>query len=689
MDCVTATKDSYPFPTDVPLPTHQARELDPKDPRGLGYCYHGGSYTPIDDESFWSLFSDDILDTVRNESNCKQEASAWAPVIIAQQATFLLDTTTDFIDEPETKSPQPSPSTKASSTPTEVLVDPFQVTSQSGDEQKLSQSESSTKLSLIVVSTSPTIAVSVTTESSPDRTTTSGMKQSLEASVSPSDQSSPPSQDDNEAPSSDSRGAKATASADEVSKSQISRPTASDNDIPDSSAQSALFQPAATPKTSQLEVLNSLIQDVGQQQSSVGLSASTGERPPTLTLEGVTATPDALSGYVLGEQTLRAGEPAITVSGTKISLASDASAIVVDSSTRVLLAFESAGARGPADSPAPFLTLTANSNSASEFVVGGQTIKPGGSVITLSGTPISLESQATAVVVGSRTRPVATVSFGKDQTQQPGVQSAVDPVPQLTLAGATATLNSASEYMIADQTLKAGGSVIIVSGTPISLASQATAIVVGSSTSILGTASQDGTQAQQTGKLASELTLAGKTATLNSVSEYVIEDQTLTPGEGAITLSGTRISLAPDATAVVIGSTTSALAATSSGIGDYVWAGLAGVLEAAETGSSASSRASETESRSEVVVTSTASDGGIIVETSLTTEHTMSSPTDFSGSSADTSLLVSGESSSTSSSSSAKSSDVASDAVSARVIADVTALVFWIGLILMCEIGGR
>jgi uncharacterized protein YodC (DUF2158 family) len=627
-ECLTASGESRNFPTDVPLPTRSVQPLDSNDPRGLGYCYHSGYHIPINDSSFWSLFQDTILDTLHNKSNCKQEWTAMAPVGVAMQATFLLDTTTDFINERQTKSPTPSTSsTKTDPTPTDVLVDPFQRISQSEDEQESSRSKSDIKPSPTDAPMSPTIAEPIETKPAPDRTT-SAVKQSLEASVSPEDQEA---------------GSRSARPADQVSESRVETPTASADEIPSSGDKSV-----ASSKATQLEILNSLIQDVGQQQSSVDHAAPASNNAPTLTLDGVTPTPDSSSEYVLGKQTLRAGGPAITISGTQIRLASDASAIVVGSSTSVLVASESLGHHVQAVSLVPALTLTANSGSAFEYVFGDQTIRPGGPAITVSGTLISLDSEATAVVVGSSTRPIVTAPNGGDRSQQAEVQSAGKPASILTLAGATATLNSASEYIVADQTLKPGGPAITVSGTPISLAPQATAVVVGSSTSILATAPHDGDQAQQVGKLASVLTLAGAIASLNSASEYVIEDQTLTPGENAITVSGTRISLAPHATAVVIGSTTSALPSVTPGIGDYVWAGIAGALEVAG--------ASSMESRSEVVVTSTASDGELVVETIFTDEPTKSSPTDSSSSSAGTSSLASDEASLISSSSSTDSS---------------------------------
>jgi hypothetical protein len=47
--------------------------------------------------------------------------------------------------------------------------------------------------------------------------------------------------------------------------------------------------------------------------------------------------------------------------------------------------------------------------------------------------------------------------------------------------------------------------------------------------------------------------LAGTTITANSASQYTIGTQTLIPGGTAIKISGTLLSLAPSATAVVLG----------------------------------------------------------------------------------------------------------------------------------------
>jgi uncharacterized protein YodC (DUF2158 family) len=357
----------------------------------------------IDDDLFWSPFQGTVLDALHNESNCKQESGAWAPAVVATQATFLLQTITDFIDGPEAKSSTPSASRKTNPKPTDARVDPSQTESQSEDEAKPSRSKSDIEPEPTEAPASPTIAEPIQTRPAPDRTTPV-TKQSLTVSVAPADQDKP----------SKSRNARPTAPGDEVSESRIPETTASANEIsgPDD-------KPAPAPKTDQLEVLNSLIQDFGQHQhqSSVGPVASAGKNAHTITFNGITATPGSSSEYMLGEQTLKPGGPAITFSGTQVSLAPGASAIVVGLSTSMLLASDSPGDLELPNGPAPVLTLTANSNSASEYVIGDQTLKPGGPAITISGTPVSLDHQATALLVGSSTMPIVVVPHREDQAQ--------------------------------------------------------------------------------------------------------------------------------------------------------------------------------------------------------------------------------------------------------------------------------
>ena len=56
----------------------------------------------------------------------------------------------------------------------------------------------------------------------------------------------------------------------------------------------------------------------------------------------------------------------------------------------------------------------------------------------------------------------------------------------------------------------------------------------------------------------SPLMISGQTVTANSLGQYSIDNQTLTPG-GVITVSGSKISLAPNASDLIIGTSTEAL----------------------------------------------------------------------------------------------------------------------------------
>ncbi|GAB7336341.1 hypothetical protein MBLNU13_g09076t1 [Cladosporium sp. NU13] len=163
----------------------------------------------------------------------------------------------------------------------------------------------------------------------------------------------------------------------------------------------------------------------------------------------------------------------------------------------------------------------------------------------------------------------------------------------LTINGVAVTPNSASTYVVEAQTLRPGGPAITVSGTRISLASDTAAVVVGSETSVISrfmpTHAVEPARPKSDSPQPATLTINGITVIPNSASAYVLLTQTLQPGRPAITVSGTRISLASNAATVVVGSQTSALSRTM-GIGDYVWAGLAGMLSAAsESASSLSS----------------------------------------------------------------------------------------------------
>lgn len=110
-------------------------------------------------------------------------------------------------------------------------------------------------------------------------------------------------------------------------------------------------------------------------------------------------------------------------------------------------------------------------NTASDFVIGSQTLAPGGPAITVSNTPISLAPSASFLVVGSTTQ-----KLGPSPAPAPTLAPQV-----ITVAGQTYTGNAASGFVLNGQTLKPG-SVITVGGMPASMAPSGSFIVAGTST---------------------------------------------------------------------------------------------------------------------------------------------------------------------------------------------------------------
>ncbi|MCJ1465894.1 hypothetical protein MMC07_004513 [Pseudocyphellaria aurata] len=273
---------------------------------------------------------------------------------------------------------------------------------------------------------------------------------------------------------------------------------------------------------------------------------------PPLTIDGTKILPNSASEYIIGSQTLTPGGSAIVISGTRISLAPFASALVVDGKTVPLKASQIT------DAALPLITISnavITPNAASQYVIAGQTLVPGGPAITVSGTPISLAPSASYIVIGGITT---------------ALTNSATPLPPLTIDGTKILPNSASEYIIGSQTLIPGGSAITISGTRISLAPFASALIVDSKTIPLKAS-------QRTDAALPLITIGNAVITPNAASQYVIAGQTLVPGGSAITVSGTRISLAPHASAVIVGT-------RSEGLGRVTLAGVVATAAASANG---------------------------------------------------------------------------------------------------------
>ncbi len=265
---------------------------------------------------------------------------------------------------------------------------------------------------------------------------------------------------------------------------------------------------------------------------------------PVFTFAGSTYTASSSSAFVIEGHTLRPGA-GIEVQGTKISYPAGGTEILVGTSTQSLsFATSEPSATAPAFA---FDGSRYTADSSSRFVIDGQTLAPG-SVITVSGTPISYDAGASAVVIGTSRE---ALSYAK-----------ITPSAAIvTFDGSTFTADASSDFVINGQTLTPNG-IITISGTPISYAAAASAVVIGTSTEPLSYATATPS--------AAVITFDGSTYTADSSSDFVIKGQTLAPGD-VITVSGTPISYASGGTDVVIGTSTEAV-----GIGGLIISGFGG-----------------------------------------------------------------------------------------------------------------
>ncbi|KAG8526617.1 uncharacterized protein KY384_008818 [Bacidia gigantensis] len=179
-------------------------------------------------------------------------------------------------------------------------------------------------------------------------------------------------------------------------------------------------------------------------------------------------TSNSRGEYVVGGKTVAAGAPAIEVSGTPISLASDGKSIIVGDKTQTLLT---------PNEVATIMALkvggqTVQQNSQGLYVVDGQTVNPGAPAISVSGTPISLDPAGSEAVVG-----------GVTQTLSPMQTPSVSLKP-LVFGDQTIRPDAQSRYVIKGQTLTPGGAVT-VDDTIVSFAPNGSEVVVGTSTESL------------------------------------------------------------------------------------------------------------------------------------------------------------------------------------------------------------
>lgn len=266
-------------------------------------------------------------------------------------------------------------------------------------------------------------------------------------------------------------------------------------------------------------------------------TASNDATAPVITIGGQPLTADSAFNYHIGSQTLIPGGPTIAINNIHYSLAPSATALVSDGNA---IALPPSTDGSPKAGP-PVITIgnqEYTANSASQYIVGTQTLAVGGKAVTVKNIPYSLPSSAAAIISGSVTVPLDS---NPSRTPSP-----------ITVDGNTYTANFASQYVIGTQTLTPGAPAITINGIPYSLAPSDTALVSGSVTIPL---------TPNLSHTSPAITIEGTTYTADSASEYIIGTQTLIPNGPPITLHSTpyALSLGPSAEALIVGTSTSFL----------------------------------------------------------------------------------------------------------------------------------
>ena len=239
--------------------------------------------------------------------------------------------------------------------------------------------------------------------------------------------------------------------------------------------------------------------------------------------------------FVIGSQTLIPGGSPVTALGKSIYLPPSGSAAVIDGNTVAL------------DQAPPVLTFgtqTFEQEKAGGFIIGSQTLIVGGAPITVAGTPVSLPPSAPSSVFGLTTivhqAKSGALVFG-DQLLEPG---------------------RTGGYVLGSQTIYPGQAPITIKGTALSLAPSASELIIGSKTLTARPAPNLPT-----------VVVYRATVQTNTASELLIAGQTLVPGAPPISIDGQPVSLAPGESQIVIGSSTRTLSSADSGLASLILQG--------------------------------------------------------------------------------------------------------------------
>lgn len=237
--------------------------------------------------------------------------------------------------------------------------------------------------------------------------------------------------------------------------------------------------------------------------------------------ETITAAP---TGFPVAGRLLLPGGPPATISGTVLSLDSS-SHLQIGSSTINL--GENAVSTPPTQSIFSVGGQTFTAAPTGFSIAPGTTLSPGGSAVTISGTPISLAPSGSALVIGS-----STMSL---------------PTPTIFTVGGQVFTAAPAGFALGSTTLTPNGAAATISGTAISLGPSGS-LVIGTNTLTLPSQSI--------------FTLRNGAIFTAAPTGFAIEGATVKPGGSAVTEDGAVVSLGTNSV-LQIGTTMATLGAVA------------------------------------------------------------------------------------------------------------------------------
>lgn len=367
------SSEKTPLPFFPPIATASAHP-DPEDPRGWTYCYYGDYSQGIVDPAWYSQFSGDIIGSLSNLSICHGVAYGLSPARAVSQAYFLFETTTASANAPSAPSLRKLQSSVDEQAVSSAPVDPFasEHIMYTSDPTDSSNSPQSKQQSTLPMTEFPETSHAggehegLNTDLDAARGDQFLQHAPLSASATSSKESFPAR------PLSALHRSSVKSSASNALASLVSGAAARSTSVTGTGVVTGFpalgntkthslyaVHQSGTPLLGDMNVAVSsatIPQPPGTAQAIEGISGaqytatgktlaeasfkallsthhSTSGLPSVLTLGLATATLIHTSEYLVGEETLKPGDPAISVSGIGISMASDAAAVAVGSTT--------------------------------------------------------------------------------------------------------------------------------------------------------------------------------------------------------------------------------------------------------------------------------------------------------------------------------------------------------------------